>query len=76
MRECAKGLRPYHTEVPNASKVDLGKDPVEDVSEQVEAHSRHHCLSTRIAMGAECLKFRGLPSDTPWPELTAYRKRN
>jgi len=72
MRECAKSLRPDHTEVSNTSKIDLGKDSIEDVSEQVEAHSRHHRLSTRVARVSdemESVSTNFLPADCPNSQL-------
>jgi hypothetical protein len=40
-----ESLRPDDTKVSYAPHVDLGKDPVEHVSHQVEAHPSHDCLS-------------------------------
>jgi hypothetical protein len=76
MRECAKGLGPDDSEVPNASHAEFGEDPVEDVTEQVEAQTGHHSLSTRVT--EERARGQILPRMTDMDEfqLTVYRRRN
>lgn len=48
MGERPESLRPDHTKVSHAPHVNLGKDPVEHISHQVEAHPGHDRLSSCV----------------------------
>jgi hypothetical protein len=57
-----ESLRPDDTKVSYAPHVDLGKDPVEDVSQQVETHPGHDRLSSCVP--SETSRSRSAPIDS------------
>lgn len=62
MTKGPKRLRPDDPKESDAPHVDLGEDPIENISEQMQAHPRHDRLTSSVPVRARhwCVNL-GLP---------------